>query len=227
MVVRSFIDHERGYPAALAYSRANAPTAYALRGASFWAIKTPGVILDEMRAAKSEIESLGRDIYRAFRRPFEAQLAAAEARFAKTYGRAPGVGRAARDDDDRIVRSFMQPVPTDVDWQHKSYQGAFVHGWSEFEREFAAFWTAHARSWTDRMWRGTYDQAVAYRTRALAWRTRFVEIGGTPTAPAPTPPTEELLPGLSLSWKTVAAVGGLAIGALVLVPAALGAARRS
>lgn len=227
MTVQPLIDRFGRYPAVLAYARASSSTGRALRDASFWAIKTPGVILDEMRAARSEIESLGRDIYATFRRPFEAQLGAAEQRFVKTYGRKPGVGRAARDDDDQIVRSFMQPVPTDIDWQHKGYQGAFVHQWSEFEREFSAFWAEHAHSWTDRMWRGSYDKAVEYRTRALAWRKRFIENGGQPTAPAPTPPTEEILPGVSLSWKKVAIVGGLALGALVLVPAALRSARSS
>lgn len=217
------------YPAAIAYARARSSTAGTAdrrpRDASFWSIKTPGVILHQMGAAKTEIESLGRDIYAAFRRPFETRLAAAEQRFIKTYGRKPGIGRAARDDDDQVVRSFMQPVPTDLDWQHKTYQAAFVYAWSEFEREFANFWAEHAHSWTDRMWRGAYDNAVKYRTRALAWHKRFVELGGQPTAPAPTPPTEEILPGVSLSMRTVAIVGGIALGALVLVPAALSAAR--
>ena len=225
MSVQPDIDRIGHYPAALGHAAARSPSAHAPRGASFWAIKTPGVILDEMRAAKSEIESLSRDIYATFRRPFEAQLGAAEQRFVKTYRRQPGIGRAARDDDDRTVRSFMQPVPTDIDWQHKSYQGAFVHQWSELEREFGAFWAEHAHSWTDRMWRATYDKAVEYRTRALAWRKRFIELGGQPTAPPPTPPTEDILPGISLSWKTFAVVGGIAVGALVLVPAALRAAR--
>jgi hypothetical protein len=215
-------DRLRDYPAALVYAAGLAP-----RGASFWAIKTPSVILDEMRAAKSEIEALGRDIYATFRRPFEAQLALAEQRFVARFGRRPGVGRAAQRDDDTILRSLMQPVPTDADWQHKSYQGAFVHAFGELEREFGAFWADHAHAWTDRLWRGTYDRAVEYRKRALAWRQRFIELGGTPTAPAPTPPTEEILPSVSLSWKTVAVVGGVALGALVLVPAALRAARGS
>lgn len=227
MTVHTFNDRIGSYPAALAYAAARSPTAHAPRDASFWAIKTPGVILDEMRAAKSELESLGRDIYATFRRPFEAQLGAAEQRFEKTYGRKAGVGRAARDDDDQTVRSFMVPAPTDIDWQRKSYQGAFVHQWGELEREFSDFWAEHAHSWTDRMWRATYDKAVEYRTRALAWRKRFIELGGQPTAPAPTPPTEEILPGVSMAWRTIALVGGIALGALVLVPAALRSARGS
>jgi hypothetical protein len=196
------------------------------RDASFWGVKTPGVIFDEMRATKSDIEALGSDISMTFRRPFEAQLTAAEQRFVKSYGRKPGIGRAASADDDRIVRSWMQPVPTDTDWEHKAYQGAFVAQWSAFEREFGDFWAEHAHSWTDRMWRGTYDQAVAYRARTLAWRQRFVELGGQPTAPAPTPPVEEILPGISFSWRTVAIVGGLAAGALFVLPAALHATKR-
>jgi hypothetical protein len=195
------------------------------RDASFWAIKTPGVILDEMRAAKTDIEALGRDISDTFRRPFETQLANATQQFVRTYGRRPGVGRAARDDDDEVVRSLMQPPPTNVDWEHKSYQGSLVHQWKEFEREFGDFWAAHAHSWTDRMWRGTYDQAVELRRRALAWRQTFIAFGGRPTSPAPKPPVEELLPGISFSLKTVALVGGLALGALFVVPAALRAAK--
>jgi len=197
------------------------------RNTSFWAVKTPGVILDEMRAAKSDIEALGRDISDTFRRPFETQLANATTQFQQKYVRLPGVGRAARDDDDEVVRSSMQPRPTDADWEHKSYQGAFVYQWKEFEREFAGFWAEHAHSWTDRMWRGTYDKAVEFRSRALAWRQKFMAFGGRPTSPAPKPPVEEFLPGVSFSWKTVALVGGLAVGALFVVPAALRAASKS
>lgn len=216
------------YPAAIVFASLRPPTDEDThRNASFWGVKTPSVILDEMRAAKTEIESLGRDIYATFRRPFEAQLSGSELRFQKTYGRKPGVGRAARDDDEQTVRTFMQPVPSDIDWQRKSYQGTFVHGWSEFEREFGAFWAEHAGSWTDRMWRATYDRAVEYRTRALAWRKRFVDLGGQPTTPAPTPTTEEFLPGVSLPWKTIALVGGITLGAMFVVPAALRATRGS
>ncbi len=196
------------------------------RDASFWAIKTPGVILDEMRAAKTDIEALGRDISDTFRRPFETQLASATQQFVRTYGRRPGVGRAARDDDDQVVRSLMQPNPTDADWEHKSYQGSFVYQWKEFEREFGDFWAAHAHTWTDRMWRGAYDQAVEFRRRALAWRQSFMAFGGQPTSPAPNPPTEDILPGIAFSWKTVALFGGLAVGALFVVPAALRAATK-
>jgi hypothetical protein len=196
------------------------------RGASWWSVKTPGVILDEMNAAKNEVESLGRDIYATFRRPFEAQLAAAEERFFKTYGRKPGVGRAAQDTDYQIVHSWMQPVPTANDLNNVSYQGQFVYQWGEFEREFGNFYAAHAHSWTDRMWRGTYDKAVEYRQRAADWRKRFEEIGGKPTTPAPKPPTEHFLPpGFSISWKPIAVIGGIAAAALI-VPAAIRASRR-
>ncbi|MBA3462532.1 MAG: hypothetical protein H0T46_21430 [Deltaproteobacteria bacterium] len=120
----------------------------------------------------------------------------------------------------------MQPAPSDTDWEHKSYQGAFMFQWKEFEREFGDFWAERAHSWTDRMWRGSYDQAVEYRRRLLEWRQSFVALGGRPTSPAPRPPVEEILPGISLSLKSVALFGGLAIGALFVVPAALNAIRR-
>ena len=66
------------------------------RNASFWAIKTPGVIFDEMRAAKTDMEALGRDISATFRRPFEAQLASATQQFVQTYGRRPCRARRRR-----------------------------------------------------------------------------------------------------------------------------------
>jgi hypothetical protein len=107
-----------------------------------------------------------------------------------------------------------------------SYQGQFVYQWGEFEREFGNFWAAHAHSWKDRMWRGTYDKAVEYRQRTADWRKRFEEIGGKPTTPAPKPPTEHILPpGVSMPWKTIAVVGGIAAGALI-IPAAIRASRR-
>ncbi len=204
----------------------NARSTSPYRDASFWAIKTPGVILDEMRAAKTDVEALGRDISSTFRAPFETRLASATQQFVTKYGRRPGVGRDARDDDDQVVRALMQPAPTDADWKRKSYQGAFVYQWTEFEREFGDFWAEHAHSWTDRMWRGSYDQAVEFRRRVLAWRQSFVTFGGRPTSPAPKPPVEEILPGISFSWKTVALVGGLAAGALFVVPAAMRAATK-
>jgi len=214
----------RGF--SVASRRERLPDTPLYRGASWWSIKTPGVILDEMNAAKNEVESLGRDIYATYRHPFDAQHTAAVERFVKTYGRKPGVGREAQDTDYQIVHSWMRPVPTADDLRQLSYQGQFVHQWGEFEREFANFWSAHADSWTDRMWRGTYDKAVEYRKRTAAWRKRFEEIGGKPTTPAPQAPTEEFFPpGVSISWKPFAVIGGIAAGALI-IPAAIRASRR-
>jgi len=51
-------------------------------------------------------------------------------------------------------------------------------------------------------------------------------MGGVPTTPAPREPTEPILPeGFSIPWKTIAIVGGVAAGALI-VPAALAATGR-
>lgn len=171
-----------------------------------------------MRAGKTEIEALGRDIYATFRDPFKAQMEAAEARFVQTYGRKPGVGHEAKVTDSQVLHSWMNPVPTSADLEYTSYQGAFIKQWGEFEREFAEFWSSHS-SWADRMWRGTYDKAVEYRERAADWRRQFERLGGVPTAPPPKPPTEHILPpGISIPWKPIAVVGGALAGALVLPP---------
>jgi hypothetical protein len=146
--------------------------------------------------------------------------------FRKTYGRKPGVGREAKDTDSQVLHSWMVPVPTDTDLANVSDRGAFVMQWGEFERELGNFWASHSSSWTYRMWRGAYDKAVEYRQRAADWRRRFEQLGGTPTTPEPKPPTEHVLPpGVSISWKPFAVVGGVLAGALVL-PRVIRASRR-
>jgi len=63
-------------------------------------IATPGMILAEMNITNEDVMQIGRDIRDSFRRPFEAQLAAAEARFVKEYGRIPGAGIASKGPGD-------------------------------------------------------------------------------------------------------------------------------
>lgn len=181
------------------------------RNASWLGIKTPGVIADEMTTTDTAIRALGADIENTFRRPFMVQQAQAEARFEKQYGRKPGVGRDARDDDYTQVYSWMTPVPTAVDIEHKSYQGAFVYQWGEFEKEWSAFRGGHEH-WYDRMWKGDYDKAIEFRERTIKWRDEFQKLGGTPTAPTPTlPPDEGPVP-----WKSIITVAGIGAAALVV-----------
>jgi len=63
-------------------------------------IATPGMILAEMDITNQDIMTIGRDIRAAFRRPFEEQLAAAEARFEREYKRIPGAGIASKGPGD-------------------------------------------------------------------------------------------------------------------------------
>lgn len=160
------------------------------RNASWWAIKTPGVILEEMKLTHQDVSALGRDIYATFRRPWEEQLDQARARFRAERGRNPGVGA---DSDPKAewatVYGSMSPPPSAEDVRWKTYQGSFVHSWGEFEREWEAFYTSHQK-WRQRMWRGTYDQALDYRTRVKEWRAKFLGLGGSPSAPAPHIPKE-------------------------------------
>lgn len=196
------------------------------RNVSWWAIKTPGVILDEMRVAREEVESLGRDIYATFQEPFSQQLAAAVARFEREYGRKPGVGRLAEDDDYETVHSWMVPRPTPTDLRHVSYQGQFVYEWGQFERAWGDFWAEHASSWRERFWTGVYDRVVEFRKRAGDWRQRFEALGGVPSTPKPRPPSEGFLDGIDIPWGTIFLVGGGILAGTLIVPVLIRAARQ-
>jgi hypothetical protein len=187
------------------------PAVAAPRNASWLAVKTPGVIHDEMMTTDNAIRALGADIDTTFRRPFEQQLAQASARFDKQYGRKPGVGRDATSNDDAQVYAWMTPVPTAADIEHKSYQGAFVYQWGEFEKEWDGFLGSHEH-WYDRMWKGDYDKAIEFRERTINWRDQFQQLGGKPTSPVPTlPPPDGPIP-----WKSIITVAGIGAAALVV-----------
>ncbi|MBA3458421.1 MAG: hypothetical protein H0T46_00550, partial [Deltaproteobacteria bacterium] len=176
---------------------------------------------DEMATTGNEIRALGTDIANTFRRPFEAQLAQAEAHFAKQHGRKPGVGKDAGANDDAEVHAAMTPVPTAADLEHMSYQGAFVFQWGEFEKEWDEFRAQHGH-WYERMWKGDYDKVIEFRERTIKWREQFQKLGGTPTTPIPTlPPDEGPVP-----WKSILMIAGLGAAALI-VPEVLRTVRSS
>jgi hypothetical protein len=153
----------------LLYARERA-YARRVRSASGWGIKTPGVILSEMRITKTEIEALGRDIYNTFRRPFEAQLAQAEARFETAYGRIPGAGIPSRgpgdpgvglsskkDDRGRHLRVTLTPGVNDYLSADADYET--VHSWMDpiptaadvqhasYHGQFVSQWSEFEREW--------------------------------------------------------------------------------
>lgn len=185
------------------------------RNASWWAVKTPGVIKEEMNITNQDVTAIGRDIRATFRRPWEAELDKALARFKAERGRDPGVGK---DSDPKAewatVYGWMQPPPTAEDIRWKSYQGAFVHSFGEFEMEWEGFYNGHSK-WHQRMWRGSYDQALDYRKRAKAWREKFQAMGGTPSAPEPHIPKEGGPLGDGFDLKPILWVAG-GIAALAL-----------
>lgn len=182
-----------------------------LRNASSWSVKTPGVILDEMKTTDQEIRALGADIWTTFRGPFAQQQKIAEQRFEQERGRKPGVGKDSDPVNDYAqVYAWMDPAPTRADVENKSYQGQFVYQWGEFSREWGEFLATHEH-WYDRMWKGAYDKAIEFRERAVGWREQFQRLGGTPTTPTPIVPPDEPVP-----WKPILLVAGLGAAALVL-----------
>lgn len=177
-------------------------------------IATPGNILAEMNITNEDILALGRDIRESFRRPFERELLVAEQRFTKEHGKRP-----SSEEDYAKVHASMNPVPTAADLAAKSYQGAFVHNWGQFEREWQA-WFADNRGLSSRMWGATRDTALDYRKRAQKWRDELLARGGVAQAPAPQmPENRPWLPSLGPNLKTAAIVaGGVLTAAIVLPP---------
>jgi hypothetical protein len=157
-------------------------------------IAGPSETLTELRITDKDIKALGQDIYLAFRRPFEQQKEAAEARFQQETGRVPGVGKPgvggfeSQAGDYAKVYSYMTPVPTPADIQWQSYLGNFVHSWGEFARGWEQYLDEHD-GWLSRLpGTGSYDQALDFRRQAKDWRTQFEALGGVTYSPTPTPP---------------------------------------
>jgi len=188
------------------------------RNASWWAVKTPGVIWEEIQITDKDVRALGRDVYATFRRPWEEQYDLARERFKTERGRSPGVGASSDPKTEwALVYSWMNPPPLPEDVRFKTYQGAFVHSWGEFEREWEGFKGGHSK-WHQRMWRGSYDQALDYRKRVVQWRQKFEGLGGTPSAPVPHIPKEGgPLGDLSLS-SVLWVAGGIAAVAIAGPP---------
>lgn len=88
----------------------------------------------------------------------------------------PGSIRAEMDTVDGIVHQL------DADVTASRVEDAFKRAWSGFVDEWTRFYKEHL-GWFDRLWYSAYEKTVEYRKRALAWRDKFVALGGKATAP--------------------------------------------
>jgi hypothetical protein len=114
-------------------------------------VATPGLILSEMNLTNQDILALGRDIRASFRRPFEAQLAAAEARFEKEYGRVPGAGISSKGPGDHGVG--LSPEK-DADGRHKRVTLTEANAFISSEQDYAKVhsWMSPAPTAADLQW---------------------------------------------------------------------------
>jgi hypothetical protein len=100
----------------------------------------------------------------------------------------PGSIKAEMETVDSVIRQL------DSDIQASNVDAAFKRSWRVFVDEWEKFYKDHA-GWFDRLWYSSYEKTVEFRKRALAWREKFVALGGSPSGPADQPPksfTEEL-----------------------------------
>ncbi len=89
-------------------------------------------------------------------------------------------------DEMNTVLALIRQLDADVRSSHVSQE--FKDSWQVFVDEYKTFYNAHA-GWVSRFWYATYDKAIDFRKRTLAWREKFASLGGNPSGPQDTPPT--------------------------------------
>jgi hypothetical protein len=102
----------------------------------------------------------------------------------------------------------------DADIKASRVDESFKTAWRVFVDEWERFYKEH-QGWLDRFWYSAYEKTVEYRRRTLAWREKFVALGGKPVGPTDTPPDKPgaqawrlgqwLLVGggVALAWKVI------------------------
>jgi hypothetical protein len=83
------------------------------------------------------------------------------------------------------TNSIIHGLGGDID--RSRVDGGFKESWGKFADEWNHFYKEHL-GWLDRLWYSAYEKTVEYRKRALAWRERFVALGGLPSSPPDQPP---------------------------------------
>jgi hypothetical protein len=137
--------------ATMAAASAIAAPAAAREVRNAW-VATPGLILSEMNLTNQDILALGRDIRASFRRPFEEQLAAARDRFAREYGRIPGVGIAGKGPGDYGIGASVE---RDADGRHKRVTLTAANAFSSTEEDDAKVhaWMSPVPTAADLQWK--------------------------------------------------------------------------
>jgi hypothetical protein len=154
-------------------------------------VASPGETLTELRTTDDAINALDQDITHTFRVPFDQQRTEGLARLQREVGYtgSPDAFQAKAADMGKVY-SYMNPIPMPPDIQWQTYQGNFVHSWSEFFRGWKQFFADHD-GWFSRLpGTGSYDQALDYRRQAKEWRTKFEALGGVTHTPEPTQPVK-------------------------------------
>lgn len=102
----------------------------------------------------------------------------------------PGQMLNAMNVVDRLVDSLGVAVNAQMGHLPKKLVSDFAAFWNEWK----AFYAAN-KSWTSRLWEGTYEQTLAYQARAVEWQKRLTKGGAdvtpdVPTSDKPTAPTD-------------------------------------
>lgn len=120
------------------------------------------------------------------------------------------------------VLAGLQSINNDYDALNRdissstSVTAAFRTAW-KVDYDSWKMWDRDHNGWWDSLWGDTLNAAQVYLRKLMAWRSAFQGVGGVPSSPPPTPPTEGNLPGMDSTLTKVAIIAGIVVGGLALL----------
>lgn len=84
--------------------------------------------------------------------------------------------------------------------------------WKTWERDHHGWWSS--------LWGDTLNAAQVFLRKLRAWRSSFEAVGGAPSSPPPTTPTEGNLPGMDSTLTKVAIIAGIVVTGIIVLEVA-------
>lgn len=112
-----------------------------------------------------------------------------------------------------VVNRLVDSLGVSVNSQKGRLSKTLVSQFAAFWNEWKAFYNANNGLWA-RLWQGTYEQVLAYQSRAAEWQQRLAKGGATVT---PDVPTSDKPPTTATDVVMYVSIGVVAVVGLVLV----------
>jgi hypothetical protein len=90
----------------------------------------------------------------------------------------------------------------------------WVNAWTRWRQEWKQFYSDH-QDWTARLFYGTYEKTLEYRSKLADWRTQFEQMQGQSVGPSLSPLPPSAVP-FTEQYKPLIITGGLIAGATLV-----------